>query len=258
METLTQEGSTMALALAGVQEIPTNEECQVTAFTPVEMVNANATLIAWFEKKVVAQDAEAAELEQAAAHAIERKWKSATLKKHASLSRKRVQFFGKILAALKAGYYIVPNFPITAFAIRTKEGAELKSFKTHVGSWRPGWIHEQAAKALPQSEGEYKNPFPHVEEYVDHHDKDNKPVWYSQALAWDAFEFPLNMAKPQIMEATSRAMALQIFDSLGVLPGKSRKDDPMIIGRVCDPRTDKYSFRGVSFIIGWHFDTRVL
>jgi len=65
------------------------------------------------------------------------------------------------------------------------------------------------------------------------------------------------MAKPRIMEATSRAMALKIFDDFGILPAQ-RKGDPMIIARIIDPRSRSYSDKHVSFLITWHLDTRTL
>lgn len=65
------------------------------------------------------------------------------------------------------------------------------------------------------------------------------------------------MSKPKIMEATTRAMALKIFDDFGILP-EERKQDPLIIARIRDPRSTAYNHRFVSFIIAWNLNTSTL
>jgi hypothetical protein len=54
------------------------------------------------------------------------------------------------------------------------------------------------------------------------------------------------------MQATSRAMALEIFDEIGVFP-PTKKEDPVIIGRV--NLNHKGMKRTVSFMIAWHLNT---
>jgi len=64
------------------------------------------------------------------------------------------------------------------------------------------------------------------------------------------------MCKPQIMEATSRAMALKIFDRFGVFP-PTQDDDPVILGQIVH-KAGQYRTKIVSFLIAWHLNTNVL
>lgn len=66
------------------------------------------------------------------------------------------------------------------------------------------------------------------------------------------------MAKPHIMCAVERAMALKIFDDIGILPDPSpKKKDPIIVGRIYDNPTT-YHRVPLTFMISWHLDTRAL
>ena len=77
-------------------------------------------------------------------------------------------------------------------------------------------------------------------------------------------EFPVTMAKPDVIEATSRAKALKIFDDLAILPGYAPskgttppKGDPIIVGRIIDrARSGPYNTHYLTFIIAWHINTR--
>lgn len=245
------------LAVASPQNISVHQDgsLQVSAFTPDEMLHANSALIQWCDGKIASLESEHKELSEAVEHAKLRKWKTSTLAKHANLSLKRIEYFRKMKGALEQGFYIVPNFPVTMFAIRTSREKPLRL--ATFSRW--GSTLEQPAQALPAGEGEYKNPLPEVWQSACPTEKepDRKEYW---AEFYKDIEFPINMAKPQIMEAVTRAMALNIFDEFGILPDPKPKRDPVIIGRIIDPRSVSYSTqkKHISFIIAWHLDTRVL
>lgn len=230
---------------------------EVTASTPDEMAVANSALIVWCEKKINEVKASAAELRAAYDTAVKRKWGAATLKRHAALEEKRITFYEKILTALKAGFMIVPNFPVTAFAIRTDREKPLRMLTHSTWKHHPGDMEQQPAM-LPAGEGEYQNPFPHVAntDWTRPEDKQKRIECY--ASAWNDLQFPITMAKAHIIEATNRVMALKLFDDLGILPAANVKRDPMIIARIKDPRSTKYNQRFVSFMVAWHLDTEVL
>lgn len=243
-------------------ETSTSPSVEFTAENADEMARCQNGLIAWARDKVKATEAEASELKSAYEKATLMKWAAGTLKRHSEIAAKRVQFYSKILSALEHGYQIVPSFPITAFAIRTDRKKPLKMVST--AYYTP---HTQEPQALQAEEGEYKNPFPLVMERqlapATASTSEKKEYW---ADDWKEVEFPISMAKPKIMEATSRAMALKIFDDIGILPGfasnernRPPKGDPMIIARVRDPRSVPFgSPRFVSFIVAWHIDTRTI
>lgn len=240
--------------------VPKGNELEVSAATPLEMLDCQHALLAWIKRKIELVMQEAAELKAAFEHAVKSKWKSDTLKRHAALAWKRVSFYEKIQAALQAGYYIVPPFPVSVFAIRTDAKKPKRLWSISV--WNDNDRREQQAKALPIGEGEYKNPEPlQVQESAgkadpQYPDKESIATW---AEDFEQVEFPLSMAKPHIMDATTRAMALQVFDDIGILPQESRDKDPMIIGRIIDPNTaPKWNPKVVCFVIAWHLDTRTL
>ena len=87
------------------------------------------------------------------------------------------------------------------------------------------------------------------------------------AAAFFPLALPVTMAKPTIMYAATRAMALKIFDDLAILPGYAPgegtnppKGDPIIVARILDPTR---SYNGwykkehwVTFMVAWHLNTR--
>lgn len=227
------------------------QNIQLTATEPSEMINAQQKLITWCDLKISYLGKEATDLLEATDHAKKMKWKSSALEGQYNRCVRRVEYYKKIKAALLEGYYVVPNFPIQMFAIRTKA-------KNVKGSSHSYWgNHNQDAQELTIGGGEYKNPAPIVQRLSEERNSDNKIIQASESFAteWDDFEFPITMAKPRIMEATSRAMALKIFDQIGIMP-PTRNDDPVIIGQIFNK--NGYSKKTVSFMIAWHLDTKVL
>lgn len=229
------------------------DEIEVSAKSPDEMQKANCALIEWCKHKISLLIVDAKELKQSYEAALKHKWKSSTLKRHWQIATKRIEFYGKMKKALELGFIIVPNFPVTVFAIRTDRKNPLKLMTTY----RHGQ-HEQKAETLPEGEGDYKNPDPTVHQMDVTQPGAEKKVFQYFAKAWKELDFPITMATPQIMEAANRTMALKLFDDLGVLPSPYRRADPMIIARIKDPRSIGYNQRFISFIIYWHLDTTTI
>lgn len=231
--------------------LATVDDIQLTATTPDQMVQSQQSLIAWFEKKIARLKEEAWDLEKEKLIAKRNKWRTAAFDRHHKIALKRVDYYVKIREALLDGYFIVPNFPVDLFALRTT-AKNVKPDK--INYWST--VHfEQKTSGLPMGEGEYKNPAPLTmqRDYTDANGKQGRWYW---AEDWKEMEFPLSMAKPVIMEATERAMALKVFDRFGIMPSTQRNDDPMIIGQIT--KTEGYRTKIVSFIIAWYLDTKVL
>lgn len=237
-----------------VAQVPGTTDISATATAPDEMAQAQSALIAWCRNKVSTLKEEHKELAAAHAQAVKNKWAAAPLGRQVERCKKRVEFYKRMEQALVHGYVIVPNFPVTAFAIRTGKDKPLKM----MGDWRSS--HEQLPEGLPAGEGEYKNPFPEIWQHTipdpTKEDQTRKTTQY-WAEAWKDLDFPLTMAKPRIMEATSQAMALKIFDDFGILPGRTQKD-PIIVARLKDPRSTKYDKKWITFMVAWHLNTRDL
>lgn len=233
-----------------MKEIAKVDDIQLTAKTPSEMLTAQAHLVEWCDKKIDSVRAEVKELEEATLHAKTHKWKFSTLERHWKLAIKRQRFYEKMKSALLAGYYIVPNFPVQMFAIRTDRRKPIKAFSTR--SWDN---HEQKLGALTQGEGDYKSPFPVIYQQTNQLSEGKSETQYYPEM-WNDVEFPMSMAKPEIMEAVSDAMALKIFDRFGIFPG-TKKEDPVILGQIIQ-KTSLYREKVVSFMIAWHINTNVL
>lgn len=237
------------------QTVPVVADVQLTATQPDEIATAQQALIEWTNKKIDSLQAERIELEDAYNHAVSQKWASGTLKRHAALAAKRIEFYEKMKSALESGFVIIPNFPVTVFAVRTERQKPLKLMTSHRYD-----THEQKAECLDEGAGEYKNPFPlcYEREFPNPTEEDPNRKGHSfWAEAWKDLEFPVTMSKVQIMEATTRAMALKIFDDFGIMPER-KKEDPIIVARLLDPRSTKYNRRFVTFMVAWHLNTRDL
>lgn len=234
------------------------DEIEVSAATPNEMAQSQDALIEWARRKVAVAQDESRELHDSYTHAIRLKYRSDVLKRHAALADKREQFYRKMLAALGAGYIIVPTFPVDVFAVRTDQesprGVYVSSYDYGLNP-NLGYL-EQKPKPIAEGEGEYRNPFPAVWRNTFKEGETTKRQYH--ATDWKEMEFPMNMAKPNIMEATDRAMMKKIFDEFGVLPGATKKVDPIIVGRIKVPCAGAYTERVVTFLIAWHLNTKTI
>lgn len=274
-ETITAEAASRALTVPESATIQTTgNDLEVTASTPTQMAECQHSVIAWMKNKIeavkleikTAQD-ESTELRTSYEYAVKQKWKKDTLKKHWDLAEKRVAFqfkrldyYHKLLTALENGYYIVPPMAMELFAIRTdrKKPSQIIHWAYHSNQHN----YEESAKSLPVGEGDNKNPHPSVNRVWSKgeiKDKDQQPYYPYRASEWSEIDFPFNMAKPHIMEATSRAMALKVFDEMGVLPQDyKRNPDPVIMGRIYAPKKNPYDNKCITFMIAWHLNTKDL
>lgn len=246
-----------------LQEVtsPAPGELTISPQNPSDMVQHQHSLISWAENRILRLIKDYEELNAAYEHAKKSKWKTDTLKRHRDLCMDRIEYYKKMLEAFKEGYVLVPNFPLSLFAVRTE-----KEYPKQITSFYRSEqkLNNEDAQALKIGEGDYVNPVKNVfqQKVPDPDYPGNTKTKYSSGGYGSEFkdiEFPMNMAKPHIMEATSHAMALKIFDRIGVLPDPHPKKDPLICGQMIDPRPTGYQpKRFVTFIIGWHLDTRVL
>lgn len=234
---------------------------ELSASTPDEMVQCHGAMIEWANRKLQLVRNEAKELRAAYLHAKKMKWKNDTLQRHADLADKRVVFYEKFKAALEVGYCVVPNFPVTLFAIRTDKTHPKAFYALRKSTWSVSF--EQEAKLLPAGKGQYQNPNPIVKESIGvttvQEGSQQVQKRESWADAWKDMEFPANMARLHVMQAATRAMALKIFDEIGMLPADHKRNpDPVLIGRIIKPASAKYLRTTVSFMLAWHVATETL
>lgn len=234
-------------------EVPTeevNRHLTVIARDATEMATAQAGLLAWVDGKIKEETDDLtdfrANLETAKAH----KWKSSGFVRGVTKCEKRLSYYSKVKAALEAGYVIVPSFPCDIIAVRTDRERPLRM------ETRYRTRHQQKSQDLPIGEGEYRPPIPlaKVSEYTITEGGKQVVKENHWADRWDDFDFPTKAIKPQILDDSTRAMSMRIFDEIGfVHPNVGRHQDPMIIGQVV--YRDGYNERRVSFMVAWWLST---
>ena len=231
----------------------------VLAKDPQQMQVSQEHLKGWFKERLQTALAELAEDEQCLTIATGRKWATRGWKRKVKIAKGRVNFNEKALSALDAGYCIIPDFPTEIFAIRTRRKKPTKNKTT----WTPV---PQESEGPPQGEGEYRSPNAFIEESIRKFpgkDFNGNAITKSETTRWateyDVPDFPMKAVKPQILDATGRAMARKLFDEIGVLPARrprNRPGDPIVTGRIL--RKEGTRVIGLTFLITWWIDTRDL
>jgi hypothetical protein len=241
--------------------LPLADNMVVLAKDPQEMRVSQERLAGWFGERVKSAQAELDDAQENLALAKKRKWATQGWTRQVSLARGRVNFYTKCQAAIEEGFCIVPDFPAQVFAIRTKKLKPKKNARTQTG-WHPE-VQVQRTDSSPAGEGEYVSPQANeTERHKEVVDSDGRSR--TQITAWATTfrepDFPMKRVKPQILDATGTAMALKIFDEIGVLPARRtahRARDPIVTGRIVR-REGPYTEIGISFLIYWWIDTRDL
>ena len=237
---------------------PPARDVVVLARTPEEMATSQAGLLDWARQKVEAERAELREKEVNLGYAKKGKYQTAPWRRQVNLARSRVVYYEKVLAALEAGYYIVPAMAgIDTIAIRTRKVAPPPNEKE--SQWGAPRVPDVKCQMLPAGQGEYVNPTPLVDRWTEERKnaqgkEENYHLASSRAFA--EIDFPFHLVKPQILRDFNHALELRIFDQIGVLPQRQRRGDPMVIGTVL--RRDGYQESAVNFLVSWWIDTRDL
>lgn len=161
-------------------------------------------------------------------------------------------FYEKIQAGVEAGYVIVPNFDMDVFAIRTTAKSPRQTIRT--GRWNR---FVEPAKLLEPGDGSYVNPMPRI---VTHESPDADGKVHPTQRPDDEFlelEFPIALARPEIITRAGEAMARKLFDEIGFAQDSTarRNGDPILLGRLLNPRKNRPA---VTFFLGWYFDPSVL
>lgn len=240
-----------------VQPKPAKEkimENQLVALDPHQMAQAQHWMIDWCDKKLDALNGELV-----SAHGIIEALRKGNMsdargRRLVTNIKKREAFYTKVKAALSEGYYILPPIPHQTFAIRSAR--ELPPPNRQVGNaWK---ADEPTPPTLPVGEGENHNATVErqVVDTVEKKDSDGKPIWKNvyENTAWKDIEFPFFPVKPEIIQATGKALSKKIFDWLGVAP-EYRTTDPMVIGCI---RHWKPGQKPLHFFVAWWLDTDTL
>lgn len=223
----------------------------IIAVNPQQMQEAQATTAGWIETKLAGARKELSLAEEVYNSLHRNKLRSTAASSQINKARRRIVFYEKVQAALAAGYYIIPPFDIQLFAIRTDRHSPHNS--DHGTS---KWTSDQTARKLPLGEGHYVDPDA-VREQVStknekNHDGTTREVALYANTEWRDIEMPIKALKPQVIEETGRALALKIFDALGIAPAY-RAADPIIAGQILRPDGG-----ALTFFIAWWLDEQDL
>lgn len=229
-------------------------ENHLVALDPHQMAGAQNTMIEWCDNKLNGLQSELVQ-----AHGIVEALRKGGMsdargRRLVTGINKRAAFYEKVRSALAEGYYILPPIPHQTFAIRSKH--ELPPPNRQTGNtWK---ADEPTPPTLPVGKGENHNAT--VERQVvdtfETKGSDGKPItkYVYGNVAWKDIEFPFFPVKPEIIEATGKALSKKIFDWLGVAP-EYRTTDPMVIGCI---RHWKAGQKPLHFFVAWWLDTDTL
>lgn len=275
---LEREGATNVIEGEIVTEtaLATVPETHLTAVGPEEMKAAQGDMKAWLEQKLLVLERDIIEANAALNEARRNGWATTALTSARNRAVDDETFYNKILIAVEAGYTVIPDFPISVFAVRRDAPDETRS-NTWTGRVSDDVYSEPATSdCAPAGAGEYRNPQPQMYRHWLGTRKDDKGKEFNpyevarMDYAAGPITFPPNVARSPIMRATSDAMAHKTFDQFGVcfpiMPVGSQRQvqtqsaragDPLVIGQIVRKRIGARQ-KVVSFIIAWHLNLNEL
>jgi hypothetical protein len=231
-------------------DTPASGDLELVALAPSDMPAAQQALTAWCDHKIRTLGEELKEIEDHRLIATANGWKMASLTSRINLTARRVTYYEKLKAAVEAGYLIVPNMPVDVLAVRVKR--EKPKFAS--SEYDHSFKFNAAPQLLPAGEGRYvdNRVVTRDDSYQVSDGKGGttmKPLHIADA--YDEPDFPWAAVKPAVLDATARAMALKIFDQIGVVTNTSGRD-PIMVGQLLDPRGQR---RCATFFLAWWLNT---
>ncbi|HVQ14730.1 MAG TPA: hypothetical protein VMS40_14110, partial [Vicinamibacterales bacterium] len=219
------------------------------ALSPGEMPATQAALSEWCVGKAKALDQELDDLREHMLIATSNGWKLSGLQASIRRAEKRIAYYGKVKDAVDAGYLIVPNFPVTVLAVRVDRAQQPQ--ETSDSHWSS---FSAKPELLPSGEGRYVDELVVKEDhsYTVKDDVGTKKIQHYISGAYEEPDFPFRAVKPAVLAAAERAMALRIFDQIGMVRNGSPGRDPIIVGQLLDPRGND---RRTTFFIAWWLNT---
>ena len=226
----------------------------LVAKNPVEMQNAQADLAVWLKNKIVEIEIEINDLDAAVNQAAAAGWSLDALRRQLNKTVRQQDFYRKLLAAVEAGYTIIPDIPVEVFAIRVERAGPRGDRVSSDHGPQYAIPNDEQPDKLSVGQGEYVSPVPGVWRDTATMTRKDQTTYTRHFASPSEFRdvvFPLRAARVEVMSATKDAMAHKIFDQVAICPAK-RKADPLIIGQVVGPKAT------ISFIIAWHLNLNEL
>lgn len=220
---------------------------------PSELADLQDSLTPWAKAKLEEVRLEHSELSQAIEHAKKCKWNWKAMGNAATSALSRITFYEKVVAALEAGYMLFPPVPNADVIALRCVGNQLTNKFQQQNANRRSPSSTVTQKPLPAGVGTYLNPVTHWKTIRKWKDEKGNEIKEWMALQLGKPEFPLLMAKPQVVEAVNAAMEMKVFDDIRIFPFERRaKGDPCILGSIADRATKKRHY----FLISWRIDAK--
>lgn len=229
----------------------------LVALTPAQVPAVQADLAEWCRNKCVELGKDLARARQSLSIVTAAGWQKTAFVREISKVRSRMIYFAKIREAVQHGYLVVPNFPVEVMAIRLDP--ERQRFQQ--SDYDNIDVTDQGAKGqmLAPHEGQYvanRRPARDSSYTVTNKDGSTRLESLYTASGYEDPDFPIKLIRPEVLDATRQAMALKLFDRIGVVTG--RDADPLVVGQIIDPRSTKWNVRVVSFFVAWWLDPGTL
>lgn len=230
---------------------PTEQDLDLVALAPSDLAPTQQALSGWCDEKMGALVRELADLDEHLLIASANGWKLRGLQASINRTQKRITYYEKMRAAVEAGYLMVPNFPVTVLAVRVARAKQRPSFS------RYGRHFPATAELLPAGSGRYVDEALFSSD-LSHQESDGKggtkTVTQYMSGEYDEPDFPYHLMKPTVLAKTQQAMALKLFDQIGMVQNTAGRD-PIMVGQLIDPRGND---RRATFFIAWWLNTRDL
>lgn len=236
---------------SAVVQLTHNGNLQLVATNPGQMEQCQGALVQWCRQKMELVKADLADAEENLAIAKKNKWRHAPWQRRVSMAKAKLTFYDKVERAVEAGYYIVPAFPVDVFAVRTDKPQPKREKSSYQFEQ-----FRQSARLLPAGEGRYVSDLPEIWQqarpYIDSKTGEQKDIVSYYPDSFQDVDFPMTLVKPQVLDATAKAMARKVFDQIGVLPNRRSKGDPILVGQIIPPHR---RYEPLTFFISWWLNT---
>lgn len=245
-----------------------SQDVHLVASDVGEMRVAQAQLAEWFANKLIICQRELADMAECIQEAERAKMNATKLKRLLARCQGRVNFFEKCQAAAEAGYCLVPNMNASVFALRVRSPRIHSNQRTYSRSLSIA-SEPLLNPSFPIGQGEYFSPIAQTDFVLDGRSEEPQVKRFYATELLDV-EFPISVARPEIMSETVRGMALKCFDAMEVLPGgpesrrtiwshQQRNGDPIVLGVIRHPRSGRWDrSRDFRFLIAWYINTKDL
>jgi hypothetical protein len=246
-----------------VAKLRSGGNVDLTATHPGQLPHLQNQLLAWARQKVEVVRAERDESTETLEAAKQAGFRLEQLERAAKREQKRYEFYQKLLAALEAGYVLMPTLAADVFAVRTKRRRPDYQLVRYGNA---ADLNDIDAQTLPAGEGRFvsNRPIDRIRSEranpVERERYGGDSLLEAKALN-ETVDFPLQVAKPEIINVTSKAIEERIFDEIGISPTRHERwntmplpdataGDPIVTGRIIAPNK-----RRISFLIAWHVPT---